>query len=257
LRDASPDIGSVEVCSSLVSNTNDAGAGSLRETLSWASPEAPIQFIPSLAGSTISIASPLVIEHRRNIDGTPLSPPITINAQNSGRIFEIGSSAHVFLKHITLAEAASDSNGGAILNKGNLTLHSVTLRNNSAENGGGIYHQEGILRIINSTLSENASTNSGGALFSEQGNTFIIQSTFASNTAAASGGAINLSSESSCKVTQSTVSLNTAPVGAGIHSASESFDLASSIVAGNLSDNISGNYRDGRHNVTISSHTQY
>ncbi|WP_207680126.1 Ig-like domain-containing protein [Desulfonema magnum] len=79
--------------------------------------------------------------------------------------------------------------GGAILNKGTLTVIGTTLTGNSAVKGGAIYNA-GVLTLMNSTVSGN-SANLGGGLCNE-GKARIIFSTIAENEARKGGGIFNV-----------------------------------------------------------------
>ncbi len=57
--------------------------------------------------------------------------------------------------------------GGAILNRGDMTLQGVTLIANEATRGGGIFNEGGILLIENSSIIFNAASSSGGGLYNE------------------------------------------------------------------------------------------
>ena len=57
-----------------VTNTNDSGAGSLRQAIANATSGDTIKFAPSLAGQTVTLASTINIQKGITIDGTGLDP---------------------------------------------------------------------------------------------------------------------------------------------------------------------------------------
>ena len=81
--------------------------------------------------------------------------------------------------------------GGAILNRGTLTLHQSTLAENEAEGFGGAIENRGDLEIYHSTLSENHALSHGGAINNSRlGTLTVTNGTFAHNHSEQSGGAI-------------------------------------------------------------------
>ncbi len=110
-----------------------------------------------------------------------------------GGAFSIAVGASVTIDaselHNNIATGTSSINGdgGAILNRGTLTLRNSTLRNNSAVNGGGIYNATGAtLNVQNSTLAENAATFGGGV--HNLGLASFLNSTIAFNRSNVGGG---------------------------------------------------------------------
>ncbi|MCI0580933.1 MAG: hypothetical protein L0332_24015 [Chloroflexi bacterium] len=86
--------------------------------------------------------------------------------------------------------------GGGIANRADLTLNSVTVRNNSADvSGGGIWNT-GTLTIIKSTVNANSASDEadggegGGVVHASSGSLTVINSTISGNTTAGSGGGL-------------------------------------------------------------------
>lgn len=143
-----------------VTNTNDAGAGSLRQAISDANANGDgldiINFSKGVAG-TISLNSQLpIITTALTING-PGEEVLSISGQNAYRILFINSTGDVAINNLTLKEGrasggnagsgASGGGGGAgmggaiFLENGNLTLNFTSLVNNSARGGkGGTYN---------------------------------------------------------------------------------------------------------------------
>ena len=96
----------------------------------------------------------------------------------------VNSRSSMIIKNITIINGKSDD-GGAIKNKGILTITQSTLANNSAEYGGAI-ENTGTLTITKSTLTGNTAKHDGGAI-NNLFNLNIKESTLSNNTAAYGG----------------------------------------------------------------------
>ena len=87
----------------------------------------------------------------------------------------------------------SGGDGGAIYNKGKLTIAESTLNNNTSEcYGGAIDNIFGKLTITDSTLNHNTAQKVGGAIRNLDAKLTITCSTLTGNTAQVYGGAISL-----------------------------------------------------------------
>ncbi len=115
----------------------------------------------------------------------------------------------------------SDGEGGAIRTTGDLMLHRVTIRDNSASNSGGeafggaIYTQTGHIMVTNSQIIDNTvfgSSNASGGIYSVSGNVTLVESTLSGNEVLASmsfanGGGI-VTSNGDITLVNSTVNNN-------------------------------------------------
>ena len=141
-----------------VSNTNDSGAGSLRELVNTAASGATIDFDPSLSGMTITLTSgPVILGSDVTIQGRDLPVGITISGGGTSRIFEIAEGVTAEIDSLTLrdgrapagangtngtslgesgAVGGAGGDGGAILNRGTLTVRRSLLASNVAGAGG-------------------------------------------------------------------------------------------------------------------------
>jgi len=143
----------------LVTNTDDTGAGSLRQAIidAVATPEADtITFGPALSGAEIElITGPFVIPGLASIriNGESLASPVTLTAYAASRIFEIAPEADLELVGLTLADGSAPdgadgadgetptaggngASGGAIYNEGSVILVRCLLNDNQAGRGG-------------------------------------------------------------------------------------------------------------------------
>jgi hypothetical protein len=144
-----------------VSNTDDSGAGSLRQAIADANDVAgddTITFAPALSGQTISLSSvgdntfgpsALLVNSNITIDGSTNKITISRNATEqpvSLRLFYVTGAGHLTLKNLTLSNGrakggdaysggAAAGLGGAIVNAGALELAGVTLIGHEAVGG--------------------------------------------------------------------------------------------------------------------------
>lgn len=198
------DIGAVETVT-VVTTTLDAVFTSLRGILKASAPGHTITFAPSLAGATLALnGSQIVLTRDVILDGTALTLPVTVNGNQFSRLFRIPEGVTVEMRGINLTHGNGrgddeDGSGGAILNKGSLTLKECTLTGNRAQRdgnsrGGAIFSRFGTLIMESCTLSGNISTSSGGAVYSRTDLSGLVsrfvQCTVVGNTATSSGGGI-------------------------------------------------------------------
>ncbi|MFZ5856641.1 MAG: choice-of-anchor Q domain-containing protein [Chloroflexota bacterium] len=183
-----------------VSNCDDSGAGSLRQTINDANIGDTVNFsVDCPASAPITLTSSIIISKALTVSGA--GHDVVISGGNAIRILEI-MGADATLEYLTLKEASvSDGgDGGAIYDSGNhLTISHVTFESNIVSNagdGGAIYHYlNGSLTIQNSTFTAN-SANLGGAIFSMAATT-STDTTFSNNKAYRGGAYTNYSGTTS------------------------------------------------------------
>jgi hypothetical protein len=159
----------IEAASIQVTNTNDSGAGSLRQAIADSAPGGNITFNASVQGKTITIASVLKIEASVHIDG---GAGVTISANGASPVFNVSDTASaVVLRRLTIRDGrVIGENGGGIQNFGELTVQECTIADNYASglgdgtgHGGGIA-STGALTIERSLIRSNFSGANGGGL---------------------------------------------------------------------------------------------
>ena len=130
-----------------------------------------------------------------------------ISGNNNYQIFHVASNGNLGIHRLSLSNGNSGSQGGAIYNRGTVTITSSTFHGNgnSGSLGGAIYNL-GTLTITNSTFYENSGSQ-GGAIYSN-GTATITNSTF-SNNSASQGGAIFKQSASTLHLRNSLLAGNT------------------------------------------------
>lgn len=228
----------------LVTNSNNDGAGSLRQAIADSITGSIILFESSLSGATITLdGNPLDVDKAVNIDASSLSKPVTINAAGNSRVLLVESTGTVSLNHLVLTGGNTGASGGAILLDGptsgtvtTLNLKDCNLSHNSAGSNGGAIYADGsgngtsvTLNLENCIISNNSSGDSGGGLalvaaFSTGSvNATLNACTLSDNAANLRGGAIfssgTVNGNADLTLNSSTLANNTANFqGGGIYS---------------------------------------
>ncbi len=195
-----------------VTNTNDSGAGSLRQAIDEANINTGADIIDFNTTGTITLSSSLPhITDSLTITG-PGAADLTIDGNSNQILFFAGppgsQTFHIFGLTLT---GGSSSYGGAInlAQSETLTIDACIVSGNAATiNGGGIQCDNSTLTIQDSSISGNSATSAGGGI-SIEGN----------------GGTTT--------VDNVTISGNTAMIGGGIYHDGNILDIANVTIAGN------------------------
>jgi hypothetical protein len=167
----------------VVSNLNDAGAGSFRQAVLDADAAVGADTITFSVDGTITLATilaPLADTAGLSIDGT--GHTVTISGNNAVGIFFTLPAASLTLNRLTLANASA--NGGALFNLGVTVISNSAFLNNAAPGGfgGAINAASGTMTIVNTTFSGNSAVGGfGGTLFSNGATLQIVNSTIVGN----------------------------------------------------------------------------
>jgi predicted outer membrane repeat protein len=168
-----------------VTNNNDSGAGSLRQTIMDASSGDEIKFEMDL---TIKLSNPLFIDKNLTIDGGKK----TITISGEWHFLKIQNSTAVNINNLAIINGGN-SEGAAIRNYGKLTLSEIIIDGNVGTDGhgGGIYNDStGNLTVKDCLFQNNQATHTGGGLYNYfNGQVLVENSTFISNSSY-DGGAI-------------------------------------------------------------------
>ena len=211
-----PGIGSIHAspppATFTVTNTNNGGAGSLRQAMIDAMATPAEDMINFTVSGTITLVTslPLVTAAggKLTIDGAGRS--VTIDGDGSVRVLKVDTGAALDLKNLTIFNGLEDGGatnyayGGGVYNLGTLNVTNCTFSSNQASSqfsyGGGIYNNAGSVTITNSTFTGNSATSEeslGGGIFTSGGTLDIQNSTFSGNNVISagtdSGGALYIS----------------------------------------------------------------
>ncbi|MBI5032930.1 MAG: hypothetical protein HZB51_20610 [Chloroflexi bacterium] len=195
-----------------VINTNDSGAGSLRQAIANANSGDTIDF-NLIYPATITLTSgDITISKDLTING-PGASNLTLSGNNAYRVFFI-SNKTVTISGLTFTQG-KDSGGAVYNSSGVVTISNCAFVGNAHTwSGGAIYTYLGSLIVDNSNFTNNSGS-SAGAIYSSNSPLTITASTFSGNTSTASGGAIYYSGTSVLSVTSSTFYSNSATSSGG------------------------------------------
>jgi hypothetical protein len=174
-----------------VTNTDDDGSGSLREAIASAAPGDTIAFSLTYPATITLTSGELTIAKNLTIDG-PGADQLAISGDDASRVFHI-SSGEVTLNDlkVTQGTAASYVSGGGIyiVNSSTaVTLTQVSIVDNSAGDGGGIYLESGSLVVEGGQVISNTATASGGGIYLNSGKAVLNGGEIRNNTAEYGGG---------------------------------------------------------------------
>src|SRR5215213_4997228 len=162
----------------IVTNTDDAGAGSLRQAVLDAPDGATIQFDASIAGQTIVLSTGAIeIEKVVTIEG-PVPLGMTVSGGLKTRIFTVNPTGEAVFRNLSMVNGRDES-AGAIRSTGRITVDHSLIANNEATLGpGGISSEGNFLTLVNSTVTGNV----GYSAIQANHNLIIRNSTIAGNT---------------------------------------------------------------------------
>jgi hypothetical protein len=209
-----------------VSNTNDNGAGSLRQALADANDGDTID-ATSISGVIMLTTGELLVDKSVTINGAG-AEVLAVDGDATSRVFQTTSG--VTISNLTIRNGRDDVRGGGILagEGATSTITNCAISGNLAGGiqgqGGGIFNG-GTLTIVNSTVSGNTAgaaggvSADGGGIFNG-GTLTIVNNTISGNMAISKAGAgAGIFNNGTATIVNSTVSDNTAITGAGIHNA--------------------------------------
>jgi hypothetical protein len=244
-----------------VLNTNDSGAGSLRQALADANDGDTIDFSVTTPATITLTSGELLVNKSVTISG-PGADQLSVNGNASSRVFHISSGKTVSISRLAITNGYAVDGGGIYSDHATLTVNDSTVSGNSATNGGGIVNDgflgSATLTINNSTVSGNLASAFGGGIhnegFSGNATLTINNSTVSGNSNHFFGGGIyndGLSGgNATLTINSSTVSGNSNnSFGGGIYnqgfSGSATLKINNSTLSGNLADNGGGIYNQG------------
>ncbi len=135
-----------------VTNTDDSGPGSLRDTMAIAQDGDIINFAVPLA-ATIRVTTPLTFSSSVNISGPGKALLLISGEDTAGPVFIINGGSFIGITGVKILRGDGVL-GGGIFNAGNLTLSSAEVTSNRGQLGGGIFNA-GSLTLLNSAVTGN------------------------------------------------------------------------------------------------------
>ena len=251
-----------------VTNTNDSGAGSLRQVILDAINGDTID-VTGVSG-TITLSSEIVINKNLTIQG-PGSSQLNVSGNNVTRVFKVEAGKTVSISGLTITNGrVVDFHGAGINNSGNLTLNNVNVINNIVESsgspynrGGGIYvHDAASLTMTNGIVSGNTATQHGGGIHVSFNASISLDNVVIDNNDLtdinSTGGGISIRSGSTATLNNMAIQNNSAKNGGGGVYADTSITITNSSVTNNAVTSGAGGglYLSGTastlENVTIS-----
>ncbi|MGO8720673.1 MAG: beta strand repeat-containing protein [Acidobacteriaceae bacterium] len=243
------DLGAVQTNYLTVTNLNDSGAGSLRQTILDANSAgaADIVFQSGVTG-TITLASALPsITGNTNLAG-PGAKLVTVSGAGNYAVLDIpNGSTLVNLTGLTIANGNTTGFAGGLSNSGLTTVESSAFSYNTGVEGGGIFNN-GTLAVQSSTFTNNDATDGGG--IDNRATLAMANGTFFGNRAYNGNGG-GVENTAAAIVLDSTITGNDSlngGVGAGMDNSGGSLAVSNSIVAANT--NLQSNTEDDCNNCT-------
>src|SRR5438034_919806 len=141
-----------------VINTNDSGAGSLRQAVADTNDGDTIDFDPALNGQTIMLTTAeLVIGKSITINGPGANLLAVSRANNAPefRVFHVMAGLTVVVQGLTISNGSAFEFGcgGGILDDGDAVISSSTVIGNNGQTAGAIVNRLGTLEMKNTVLN--------------------------------------------------------------------------------------------------------
>ncbi|HSH39684.1 MAG TPA: choice-of-anchor Q domain-containing protein, partial [Chthoniobacterales bacterium] len=176
----------VSAATRTVTNLNDDGPGSLRQTLAASRDGDTVDF--AVTGTIVLSSSELAIRTKDLTIQGPGAKLLAVSGNNEHRVMNILSGARVTVSGLTIRDGFVDTRGGAIFSSGTLTLRECMVLNSRSSgvgDGGGIANV-GRMQIERCTIAGNlgigrpGGSSLGGGIFNDRALT-ISNSTVVNN----------------------------------------------------------------------------
>jgi len=197
-------------------------------------PAGTFTFSVAGAGEDLAATGDLDITRNLRIFGAGATQTI-IDAGQLDRLFDIASGVTVTLSDMTIRNGSANI-GGGIRNQGTLVLERVIVADNSSTGDGGGISSSGTLTATSATFSGNSAAGSGGGVANLGGSASLTNVTLSDNSAGTDGGGLRNSTGSLAFLTNVTIAANSATIVGGGVSNSGDVRPGNSIFAGNTAD---------------------
>lgn len=233
-----------------VINTQDSGAGSLRQTLADAPSGSIVNFAPNVSG-VIVLSSTITLTKSVTIVGSTGSR-IAVSGNDAVRVLRVNEDITVAIFSLDIIHGKTTVDnyseyGGGVFSQGQLTLTDVTISDNFSLRGGGIEILLGRVVLNQSRVVNNRSTRAtyyisegGGGISIEHGVLELNRTVVQSNQTEGSGGGIDCL-YGLVRVNESTISNNSSSnSGAGVSNFRGELSVTNSTFSGNRSTSANG-----------------
>jgi hypothetical protein len=200
-----------------VTNTNDSGAGSLRQAIIDANNTSGTDTIIIPTGTYVLTSGKLDINDDVIITGADAATTI-IDGNANDRVFETNGSITVTMSGLAIQNGRASGNGAGVFvdNSSILNLSDAILTNNDGTGGdGGAFHVHGTLNLNRVLIDNNQANKGAGIYFHNAIGGTLTNVTISGNTATNEGGGIW--TENPITIMNSTITFNTAPIGGGVY----------------------------------------
>ncbi|HTI05851.1 MAG TPA: choice-of-anchor Q domain-containing protein [Gemmatimonadales bacterium] len=223
-----------------VTNTADAGSGSLRDAIGNAADGATIVFDPTIAGQTITLTSGEILIHSSLTIAGPSTNGVTISGGGHSHVFQIQGplvDGVVTMRNLTITGGYTDGQAGGIEHDNmTLVLEYVLIKGNYGGHYGGGIFSSGPLVVTNSTIAGNTAFQGGGIMNTRDMS--LNNVTIVGNNAPTRGGGVYVSNmfqdNLRADIHNSIIAGNTSPNGPNC-----SQDLPYSVTGTNIADDLS------------------
>jgi hypothetical protein len=226
-----------------VTNTNDSGAGSLRQAMTDANATPGTDTIIIPTGTYVLTTGKLIINDNVIITGAGAATTL-IDGNANERVFETRGSSITTMSGVTIQNGRQNGNGAGVFvdNSSILNLSDAILTNNNGTGGdGGAFHVHGTLNLNRVLINNNLANNGAGIYFHGANGGSLTNVTISGNTATNQGGGIW--TDMVITVTNSTFTLNNANDGGGIYSNGATVTMSNTIVSGNTAATVNKDVR--------------
>jgi hypothetical protein len=171
---------------------------------------------------------------------------LTIDGNNSTRIFSIASGTDVTISGLTISggSLSGTNSGAAISSQGDLFLKDLVITGNTTTYslGATVHQSGGSLDVLRTEISNNTS-NSTGIRVENAASLTIIDSTIAQNTSSYFGG-IRVQN-ANAEIINSTISGNTGSAAGGISFSVDSGSYSATVINSTITNNVANTNRGG------------